>query len=61
MYRVNLAFEVLRLKRWLVLQVISGEDHLKEAALKEVLCRSQSELQQAQWRRWALGLASENW
>lgn len=28
-------------------KVISGEDHLKEAALKEVLCRSQSELQQA--------------
>ena len=44
------------------MQVISGEDHLKEAALKEVLCRSQSELQQAlQWSRWALGLAPETW
>ena len=28
-------------------KVISGEDQLKEAALKEVLCRSQNELQQA--------------
>ena len=26
--------------------MISGEDQLKEAALKEVLCRSQNELQQ---------------